>query len=219
MLGSILGNELTLQTLLICSGTSIILGLVVAFTHKLTSKYNKNFLITLTIIPLMVEAIMIMVNGSLGTGIAVAGAFSLIRFRSMPGTAREILSILISMTIGLVLGMGYIGFAITITILSCLFIVIFNNISIFENNKEKILKITIPEDLDYTEVFDKEFDKYLDKYEITQVKTTNMGSLFELTYLVNVKKNINEKEFIDKLRIKNGNLKIVLSKPLEENNL
>ena len=219
MLGSILGNELTLQTLLICSGTSIILGLVVAFTHKLTSKYNKNFLITLTIIPLMVEAIMIMVNGSLGTGIAVAGAFSLIRFRSMPGTAREILSILISMTIGLVLGMGYIGFAIIITILSCLFIVIFNNISIFENNKEKILKITIPEDLDYTEVFDKEFDKYLDKYEITQVKTTNMGSLFELTYLVNVKKNINEKEFIDKLRIKNGNLKIVLSKPLEENNL
>ena len=219
MLGSILGNELTLQSLLICSGVSIILGLVVAFTHKLTSKYNKNFLISLTIIPLMVEAIMIMVNGSLGTGIAVAGAFSLIRFRSMPGTAREILSILISMTIGLVLGMGYIGFAIIITVLSCLFIVIFNNISIFENNKEKILKITIPEDLDYTEVFDKEFDKYLDKYEITQVKTTNMGSLFELTYLVNVKKNINEKEFIDKLRIKNGNLKIVLSKPLEENNL
>ena len=219
MLGSILGNELTLQSLLICSGVSIILGLVVAFTHKLTSKYNKNFLISLTIIPLMVEAIMIMVNGSLGTGIAVAGAFSLIRFRSMPGTAREILSILISMTIGLVLGMGYIGFAIIITVLSCLFIVIFNNISIFENNKEKILKITIPEDLDYTEVFDKEFDKYLDKYEITQVKTTNMGSLFELTYLVNVKKNIKEKEFIDKLRIKNGNLKIVLSKPLEENNL
>lgn len=219
MLGSILGSELTLQTLLICSGVSIVLGLVVAFTHKLTSKYNKNFLITLTIIPLMVEAIMIMVNGSLGTGIAVAGAFSLIRFRSMPGTAREILSILITMTIGLVLGMGYIGFAIIITILSCLFILIFSNINIFENNKEKILKITIPEDLDYTEVFDKEFDKYLDKYEITQVKTTNMGSLFELTYLVNIKKNINEKEFIDKLRIKNGNLKIVLSKPLEENNL
>ena len=219
MLGSILGSELTLQTLLICSGVSIVLGLVVAFTHKLTSKYNKNFLITLTIIPLMVEAIMIMVNGSLGTGIAVAGAFSLIRFRSMPGTAREILSILISMTLGLVLGMGYIGFTIIITILSCLFIIIFSNINLFENNKEKILKITIPEDLDYTEVFDKEFDKYLDRYEITQVKTTNMGSLFELTYLVNIKKNINEKEFIDKLRIKNGNLKIVLSKTLEENNL
>lgn len=219
MLSTVLGSELTLNTLLICSLTSIILGLVVALTHKLTSKYNKNFLITLTIIPLMVEAIMIMVNGSLGTGIAVAGAFSLIRFRSMPGTAREILSILISMTVGLVLGMGYIGFAVIITITSCLFILILSNINMLENNKEKILKITIPEDLDYTEVFDKEFNKYLDKYEITQVKTTNMGSLFELTYLVNVKKNINEKEFIDKLRIKNGNLKIVLSKPLEENNL
>lgn len=219
MLSTILGNELTLSTLLICSLASIILGLVVALTHKFTSKYNKNFLITLTIIPLMVEAIMIMVNGSLGTGIAVAGAFSLIRFRSMPGTAREILSILISTTVGLVLGMGYIGFAVIITITSCLFILILSNINMFENNKEKILKITIPEDLDYTEVFDKEFNKYLDKYEITQVKTTNMGSLFELTYLVNVKKNINEKKFIDKLRIKNGNLKIVLSKPLEENNL
>lgn len=219
MLSTILKNELTLNTLLICSLSSIILGLIVALTHKFTSKYNKNFLITLTIIPLMIEAIMIMVNGSLGTGIAVAGAFSLIRFRSMPGTAREILSILISMTLGLVLGMGYIGFAIIITIISCLFILILSNINIFENNKEKILKITIPEDLDYTEIFDKEFNKYLNKFEITQVKTTNMGSLFELTYIVNVKKDINEKEFIDKLRIKNGNLKIVLSKPLEENNL
>ena len=219
LLNTILGTELTLSSLLICSITSIILGLLVALTHKLTSKYNKNFLITLTIIPLMIEAIMIMVNGSLGTGIAVAGAFSLIRFRSMPGTAREILSILISMTLGLILGMGYVGFAIIITFISCLSIIIFNNITIYDNKKEKILKITIPEDLDYTEVFDNEFNKYLSKYEITQVKTTNMGSLYELTYLVNVKKNINEKEFIDKIRIKNGNLKIVLSKPLEENNL
>lgn len=115
--------------------------------------------------------------------------------------------------------MGYVGFAVIVTILSCIFILIFNNIKMFDNTKEKILKITIPENLDYTEVFNEEFKEYLDKYEISQVKTTNMGSLFELTYLVNVKTNINEKEFIDKLRIKNGNLKIVLSKPLEENNL
>ena len=106
-----------------------------------------------------------------------------------------------------------------ITIFSCLFIIIFNNIKIFDNTKDKILKITIPENLDYTECFDEEFNTYLNKYEISQVKTTNMGSLYELTYLVNVKNNINEKEFIDKIRIKNGNLKIVLSKPLEENNL
>ena len=217
MLSSILDGNFTIESLLICSISSIILGVIIAIVHKLTSKYNKNFLITLTLIPLLVEAIMIMVNGSLGTGIAIAGAFSLIRFRSMPGTAREILSIFSAMTIGIILGIGYIGFAVLITLLYTIFVLIFSNINIFENNKEKILKITIPENLDYTEVFNDEFNNYLDKYEISQVKTTNMGSLFELTYLVNIKKNINEKEFIDKLRIKNGNLKIVLSKPLEDN--
>ena len=217
MLSSILDGNFTIESLLICSISSIILGVIIAIVHKLTSKYNKNFLIALTLIPLLVEAIMIMVNGSLGTGIAIAGAFSLIRFRSMPGTAKEILSIFSAMTIGIILGIGYIGFAVLITLLYTIFVLIFSNINIFENNKEKILKITIPENLDYTEVFNDEFNNYLDKYEISQVKTTNMGSLFELTYLVNVKKNINEKEFIDKLRIKNGNLKIVLSKPLEDN--
>ena len=217
MLNSILDGNFTMNNLLICSGVAIFLGIVVAFMHKVTSKYNKNFLITLALIPLMVEAIMIMVNGNLGTGVAIAGAFSLIRFRSMPGTSREILSILVSMTIGIILGIGYIGFALITILLYSIFILLYSKTNIFENNKEKILKITIPENLDYTEIFNEEFNEYLNTYEISQVKTTNMGSLFELTYLVNVKNNINEKEFIDKLRVKNGNLKIVLSKPLEEN--
>ena len=219
MLGSILNGNLTIEVLSICIISSIILGFIISFTHKITSKYNKNFLITLSLIPLAVEAIMIMVNGSLGTGIAVAGAFSLIRFRSIPGTSREILSIFIAMTVGIILGMGYIGYAVIITIITSIIIIILNNINIFENNKDKLLKITIPENLDYTDVFNEEFYEYLNKYEINSVKTTNMGSLFEITYIVNVKNNINEKDFIDKLRIKNGNLKIVLSKPLEENNL
>ena len=219
MLDSILNGSLTIDVLSICVISAIILGLIIAITHKITSKYNKNFLITLTLIPLAVEAIMIMVNGSLGTGIAVAGAFSLIRFRSIPGTSREILSIFIAMTIGIVLGMGFIGYAVIITIVTSLLIILFNKINIFENNKDKLLKITIPENLDYTDIFNDEFKEYLNSYEINQVKTTNMGSLFEITYIVNLKNNINEKEFIDKLRIKNGNLKIVLSKPLEENNL
>ena len=219
MLDSILTGSLTINILAICVVSAISLGLIMALTHKLTSKYNKNFLITLTLIPLAVEAIMIMVNGSLGTGIAVAGAFSLIRFRSIPGTSREILSIFIAMTVGIVLGMGYIGYAVIITVVTSLIICILNKATIFENNKDKLLKITIPENLDYTDIFNDEFKEYLNNFEINQVKTTNMGSLFEITYIVNVKNNINEKEFIDKLRIKNGNLKIVLSKPLEENNL
>lgn len=219
MLNSILNGNLTINILSICLLSSIILGFLIAYTHKITSKYNKNFLITLCLIPLAVEAIMIMVNGSLGTGIAVAGAFSLIRFRSMPGTSREILSIFIAMTVGIVLGIGYIGYACIITIISCIMTIVLNNVKIFDNNKDKLLKVTIPENLDYTDVFNDEFNEYLNRYEISSVKTTNMGSLFEITYLINIKDNINEKEFIDKIRIKNGNLKIVLSKPLEENSL
>lgn len=219
MFNSILGDSLTMELLLIVVLSSLILGFIVSITHKITSKYNKNFLITLMVIPLMVAIIILTVNGSLGTGIAVAGAFSLIRFRSVPGTAKEILSILISMTLGLVLGAGYIYFGIIMTIISSLVIIIFSNIKIFENNDHKILKVLIPENLDYSDLFNDEFNKYLNSYEISQVKTTNMGSLFEITYLVNLKKDINEKEFIDKLRLKNGNLKINLSKPIEENNL
>ena len=128
MLDSILNGSLTIDILLICIISSIILGFIIAFTHKITSKYNKNFLITLSLIPLAVEAIMIMVNGSLGTGIAVAGAFSLIRFRSIPGTSREILSIFIAMTIGIVLGMGFIGYAVIITIVTSLLILILNKV-------------------------------------------------------------------------------------------
>jgi len=219
MLSSILNGDITLTKIIIIFLSSIILGLIIALTHKITSKYTKNFLISLTIIPLMVSAIILAVNGSLGTGIAVAGAFSLIRFRSVPGTSKEILSILTSMTLGLVLGTGYIFYGIIITIVFALMVLLFSKIKLFDNNDNKILKILVPENLDYSDIFNDEFKKYLESYEINQVKTTNMGSLFEITYLVNLKKNINEKEFIDKLRIKNGNLKINLSKPLEENTL
>ena len=219
MLNSILGDNISLWSLGIIFSSSVILGLIIAFTHKITGKYNKNFLISLTIIPLMVAAIILAVNGSLGTGIAVAGAFSLIRFRSVPGTSKEILSILTAMTAGLVLGTGYISYGVIIVIVYAIMLLLFSNIKIFDNNDHKILKILVPENLDYSDIFKDEFDIYLNSYEINQVKTTNMGSLFEITYLVNIKNNINEKEFIDKLRIKNGNLKINLSKPIEENTL
>ena len=218
MLSSIINENITMNSLVIVIISSLILGFIISITHKLTSKYNKNFLITLMIIPLMVAMIILTVNGSLGTGIAVAGAFSLIRFRSVPGTSKEILSILISMTVGLVLGTGYVLFGVLITIISSIMILILNKIKLFENNDNKILKILVPENLDYTDIFNDEFNRYLNSFEINQVKTTNMGSLYEITYLVNLKK-INEKEFIDKLRIKNGNLKVSLSKPIEENNL
>lgn len=223
MLESIFTNSTSsveLTPILICSLVSIILGFIIAITHKITSKYNKNFLITLSILPLLVQTVIIMVNGNLGTSVAILGAFSLVRFRSLPGNSKEILSVFFSMTIGLATGMGQLLFASLITVIGCICLFLLNKIKLFEINKQdKILKISIPENLDYTKVFDKTFDKYTNKVALEQVKTTNLGSMFELTYRVTLNKDINEKDFIDELRIKNGNLKIILTHPLSDNDL
>lgn len=222
MLNSILNDttsSLNILSVLICSVVSLILGIILALTHKYTSKYNKSFLITISILPLLVQYVILMVSGDLGTSIATIGAFSLVRFRSLPGTSKEILIVFFAMTIGLSTGMGYIAIAAIFTILGCISILLFNKINLFNNkNYEKILKITIPENLDYTNIFDEEFQKYTSKIELEEVKTINMGSLFELSYKVTLNKNINEKKFIDDLRIKNGNLKIILSHQLLNNN-
>lgn len=223
MLESIFTNSTSsveLTPILICSLVSIILGLLIAFTHKVTSKYNKNFLVTISILPLLVETVIIMVNGNLGTSVAILGAFSLVRFRSLPGNSKEILSVFFSMTVGLATGMGQLLFAGIITVIGCISLLLLNKVKLFDVNKyDRILKISIPENLDYTKIFDKSFEKYTTKVSLDQVKTTNLGSIFELTYRVTLDKDINEKEFIDDLRIKNGNLKIILTHPLGENDL
>lgn len=213
-------SSVELSSILLCSIISIILGVVIALTHKQTSKYNKNFLVTLSILPLLVQTIIIMVNGNLGTSVAIMGAFSLVRFRSLPGTSKEILSVFFAMTVGLATGMGHLVFAIIITIIGSLAIFILSKVALFnKNKKEKILKIMIPENLDYTNVFDDIFEAYTEKVELEQVKTTNMGSMFDLSYRITLNENVNEKEFLDDLRVKNGNLKVMISHPLEDNNL
>lgn len=223
MLNSIFSNStssIEIQSILLCSLTSIILGLIIALTHKQTSKYNKNFLVTVTTLPLLVQTIIIMVNGNLGTSVAIMGAFSLVRFRSLPGTSKEILSVFFAMTVGLATGMGHLLFALIITIIGCLTLFVLSKTKLFDTPKqEKILKITIPENLDYTEVFDDIFENYAQKVELEQVKTTNMGSMFDLSYRIILNKNVNEKQFLDDLRVKNGNLKVMISHPLEDNNL
>ncbi len=213
-------SSVELSSILLCSIISIILGVVIALTHKQTSKYNKNFLVTLSILPLLVQTIIIMVNGNLGTSVAIMGAFSLVRFRSLPGTSKEILSVFFAMTVGLATGMGHLVFAIIITIIGSLAIFILSKVALFNNNKkEKILKIMIPENLDYTNVFDDIFETYTEKVELEQVKTTNMGSMFDLSYRIILNENVNEKEFLDDLRVKNGNLKVMISHPIEESDL
>ena len=191
---------------------AIVLGFIIALTHKATSKTNRNFLETITILPLLVSAVILVVNGNLGMGVAVAGAFGLVRFRSAQGTSKEIATLFFVMAVGLSLGAGYAILSVVITFIGCLTLLLISSLSIFDrSSKEKILRISIPESLDYDNVFEEVLKKYTKSYSLEQVKTTNLGSLFELKYYVTLKNDISEKEFIDELRVRNGNLKINLS--------
>lgn len=210
-------SSVEISSILICTLVSIILGGIIAFTHKKTSKYSKNFLVTLAILPVLVQTVMIMVNGNLGTSVAIVGAFSLVRFRSMPGTSKEILSVFFAMAIGLATGMGHVLFAAIMTVIVAIAIFIFSKIKLFDDNKnEKLLKVVVPENLDYTNMFDEIFEKFTKTAKLESVKTTNMGSLFDLTYRITFNNNINEKEFLDEIRVKNGNLKVALSHEIKD---
>lgn len=216
MLESILSSSqasISLQNWLICIGTAIILGLIISLVHKLTTKTTPNFLITVAVLPALVQVVILLVNGNLGTSLAVAGAFSLIRFRSMPGNSKEIITVFWAMTIGLALGMGYVVFAAIVTaIVAVLMIVIHMIISKTQKSSNRRLKVVVPENLDYNEIFDDIFAKYTNKVEALKVKTTNMGSMFEISYLVTLKKNINEKEFLDEIRVRNANMLVMLER-------
>ena len=221
MFNSIFDNNATGQsitTVLICASVALALGVVLAVTHMKTSRTTKGFLTTLATLPILVMAVMIMINGNLGTSIAILGAFSLIRFRSLQGEAKELLSIFFAMMIGLACGMGHVLFASVITAVSILVIIFFSFTHFLEpNKKDRVLKIVVPEDLDYEEVFTEIFAKYTSKAELVRMKTMNMGSLYKLTYDITLKSRIKEKAFLDEIRIKNCNLKVLLSHPcLEE---
>ena len=208
---------LDIKTGLICAGVALGLGIVIAITHMKTSQTTKGFLVTLATLPLLVMAVMIMINGNLGTSIAILGAFSLIRFRSIQGKAKDLLSVFFAMMIGLACGMGHILFAAVITLIAVVAIVFFTYTNFLEpNKKQRVLKIVVPEDLDYEEAFDEIFSKYTSRADLTQMKTMNMGSLYKLTYDITMKSGIKEKEFLDEIRVKNCNLKVLLSHPCME---
>lgn len=212
MFNSIIGNELTFYTLIICLVSSLVVGLCISIVHMKTSKYSKNFVLALTILPMLVQILMIMVNGDLGTSVAVLGAFSLVRFRSIPGNSKEITSIFFAMAMGLVIGVGYVLYALIITLIISIILIVLSKTKFGEaNSNERKLKILVPEDIDWTTVFKDIFTNYLYKFNVEKIKTTNLGSLYEITYSIIFKKNINEKDFIDDIRSRNGNLNIVLS--------
>lgn len=208
MLNSILGTELTLTSFLICTGVSLLLGVGTALVAGYRSRSTQSLAVTLAILPAVVQAVIMLVNGSIGAGIAVAGAFSLVRFRSAPGTAREIAAIFLAMAIGLATGMGYVGLA------ALLFLILAGAMlaltALRFGKKEdagRILKITIP-DLDYDGLFDDLFERYTTAHTLEKVKTTNMGTLYELRYRITLRQEPVPKVFLDELRCRNGNLNI-----------
>lgn len=208
------GSNITLVNFLIILASSFVVGLILAFAYMYKSKYTKSFVVTLSLLPAIVSMVILMVNGNIGAGVAVAGAFSLVRFRSVAGSAKEIGTIFIAMAAGLALGMGYVAYAVLFSIILGIVFVIYNIFG-FKDNKNKLLDktmtITIPEDLDYSGIFNDLFEKYTTSCELIRVKSTNMGSMFKITYNLTLKDITLEKSFIDELRCRNGNLEIVSS--------
>ena len=203
---------ITTGTFALCTLVSLVTGVFISFIFCYRQEKTKSFATTMALLPVIVQVIMMLVNGNLGTGVAVAGAFSLVRFRSMQGNAKDILGIFLSMAVGLATGTDHLLLAGIFTIIVCAATLVYNFVPVgIDDNCEKVLTITIPESLDYGDVFDDIFDKFTTKAKLEQVKTTNMGSLFKLRYNIIIKKGMSEKELLDELRVRNGNLEIICS--------
>ncbi len=217
MLKDMIQNEMIL--FLVAMGVSIVLGVFEALIYTIKNRYTKSFVMTIMLLPVAVSLVILLINGSLGLGIAVAGAFSLVRFRSIPGTGKEIVAIFLSMVTGLAVGAKYFEYAAIFAVISCGIILIMNLTNLFDpkvHRKEKIMKITIPEDLNYTNVFDDLFEKYTNSCERISVKSINLGSMFRITYRITLKDINLEKTFIDELRCRNGNLEISIADDVVE---
>ena len=200
-------------------GVALVLGLVVAKVYQYKTVYSKSFVMSLALLPALIAVVIFLVNGSLGAGVAVMGAFSLIRFRSAPGGAKELVSIVLAMTIGIAIGMGYLVFAGAFTLIMSVAIVLLETIN-FGQMKHSIrqLTIVIPESLDYESIFDDIFDKATNHLELASVKTSDMGSLFKLKYIIQLNGKMTEKELMDALRTRNGNLEIAISRYITKEN-
>ena len=216
MLNTIIsGTEITLSAFLICTGVSLLLGTLTALLSLKCDRCSQSFAIALAILPTVVQVIIMLVNGNIGTGVAVAGTFGLVRFRSASGTAREIGMIFLSMAIGLATGMGYVALAGLFFLVMAAFLLLLGKLR-FGEAAEKIrsLKITIAESQDYDGLFDDLFREYTSSAELERVKTANMGTMYELDYSVVLRDEHRTKEFLDALRCRNGNLNIVCGRPV-----
>ena len=213
MITSILNNmegSLTIQNALLCAFVSLALGFVIALIYGLQGAGSKNFMVTLVMLPVLVQMVIMLVNGNLGTSVAVLGAFSLVRFRSVPGTSKEMAVIFFAMAVGLATGTGFLGFAAVMTLVVGMVLLALEKSRFGEWKQErKDLRITIAEHLDYTEIFDDIFQKYTSACCLQKVKTTYLGSMYELDYHITLKDVRQEKEMLDEIRCRNGNLTVI----------
>lgn len=207
-------DTFNLSSFLICTAVSLVLGAVTAFAANFRSRLSKSFLLSIVLIPAVVQVVIMLVNGSVGTAVAVMGAFSLVRFRSVPGSAKEIVSIFLAMATGLATGIGYITLAVLFVIIICLAMVLAGFVKLKDKDDlVRDLKITVPEDLNYAHAFDDLFEKYTNTVKLLNVKTTNMGSLYKLFYKIELNSEDDIQPFIDDLRCRNGNLEIAVMYP------
>lgn len=220
MLSTIFGSILTAtaasiapSTFIICILVSLGIGFFLAAIYNYKEKPSKSFLLTLAMLPAVVCVVIMMVNGNIGTGVAVAGAFSLVRFRSAPGKAKEIVMIFLTMGAGLITGMGYLAYGVLFAVVMGVILLLWSAVMGRKESGEKLLRITFPEDLDFDGIFNDIFEEYTTSWDTISVKTSNMGSLYKLKYNVTLKDTSKAKEMIDALRCRNGNLEISLSNP------
>ena len=218
MLSSVIGTSISLASFLMCIIAALVLGILAALVFSINSKYTSSWKISIALLPAVVTVVIMMVNGNIGAGLAVAGTFALVRFRSMPGSAKEVTGLFFAVSLGLICGMGYIGIAVIFFAIMAIAVIVLAQFHFGEADSAiRTLKIGVPETLDYDSLFDDVFEKYLKKCDIVRVRTTNMGTLYELTYEVILKDNSKSREFLDELRTRNGNLNIMLGRENENN--
>ncbi len=214
-------ESVTVSVFLLLSAAALALGLLHAFAYGKNNPSSKSFAVTLATLPVIVSTVILMVNGSIGAGVAVAGAFSLVRFRSAPGTGKEITAVFASMAIGLACGMGCPGLAALFCFIMCLTELLYSK-SRFGENKElelkKVLHVTLPESLEYADIFDDIFEEYTTDSRMFRVKTSNLGSLNRISYEIRLRRKGTEKQLIDAIRCRNGNLEVSLTAQADEAN-
>lgn len=210
---ALISSELTLVNALLTILISIALGAIISFTYMKTQPmYNQSFTLTMIVLPAIIAIIILLIGSNIARAFSLAGAFSIIRFRSAPGDPKDIAFVLFTMAAGLACGVGSFGYAVLFTIALCLLMFFLKAIKFgAKKSAQKLLKVTIPENLGYEEAFDEIFKTFKIDYELRKVRTTELGSLYELVYLVTIDHLTNQKEFLDAVRCRNGNLDITLT--------